>query len=53
MITLIGSNSQLAKCFQSISSLPIDAISSDDLDLRNYKNIATHLSKYKNKIQSS
>ena len=50
MITLIGSNSQLAKCFQSISLLPIDAISSDDLDLRNYKDIATHLSKYKNKI---
>ena len=50
MITVIGSNSQLAKCFMSIASFPIDAISSNELDLRDYKNISTPLSKYKNKI---
>lgn len=50
MITLLGKKSQLAQCLKEKIQFPVDILSSDDIDLRDEKNIEIVLKKFSNKI---
>ena len=50
MITLLGRNSQLARCLNQMIQYPIDILSSKDLDLRDHSNIKNILGNFSNKI---
>ncbi len=50
MITLLGKNSQLSKCLVDKIKYPIDVLSSNDIDLRDHKEIEVVLKKFSNKI---
>ena len=50
MITILGKKSQLAQCLIQKIKCPIDIISSDEIDLRDYNNIELVLRKFSNKI---
>ena len=50
MITIKGKKSQLAQCLVQKIKCPIDIISSDEIDLRDYKNIELVLKRFSNKI---
>jgi len=50
VITLLGRNSQLARCLIQKIQYPVDILSSKDLDLRDHANIKTILGNFSNNI---
>lgn len=50
MITILGKNSQLAQCLIKKIKCPINILSSNEIDFRDYNNIEVVLSKFSNKI---
>ena len=50
VITLLGQNSQLARCLVEAINLPVDIVSSNTIDLRDHKEINVSLGRFTNKI---
>jgi dTDP-4-dehydrorhamnose reductase len=50
LITLLGQNSQLARCLVNALKLPVDIVSSQDVDLRGHEEVKVLLGSFKNKV---
>lgn len=50
VITLLGQNSQLARCLLDVLTLPVDIVSSQAIDLRDHEEVKVSLGRFKNKV---